>query len=500
MALLETAADRRETLLRQIYEVNRADGGGRQERRSRGDPRSRSTASTTRARRGISSRSCRWPASTSTGRRRAFEADGVRYGAGTFVVPMAQVFARYARDILETADLSGGPARTECAAGAALRRQRLVARHADRRRARRRASTAAGDASRWRSSARRRPSREESKAAGRASRSTTAVRTPRSPSTGCSQHGATVSIDTARDGGPRRSGGSSSPALRAARSTRSPPSSGSPSGRAPQAGGGVAHPGAAHRRCTTWNGGNMDEGWTRWVLEQYGFRSTRLHNADVRAGGLSARSTTRSSCRIRASARSSKGIRRARPVPNIAAASATRAWRRCKQFVNAGGTLITLGAACDLAIAKFPVPVRNLKSGLTRDQHFAPGTILRVEVDTRHPIGYGMAADNARLLHEQPVLLAGRGLRVAAGDRGGALSEHRRAGVGLAARRELMAGRAAVVSIDMNPGPHRPVRPAPAASRADPRDVPDAVQRAVPVDDERGFVAGPRLPRRRRVK
>ena len=32
-------------------------------------------------------------------------------------------------------------------------------------------------------------------------------------------------------------------------------------------------------------GGNMDEGWTRWVLEQYGFQSTTLHNADVRAGG-----------------------------------------------------------------------------------------------------------------------------------------------------------------------------------------------------------------------
>ena len=33
-------------------------------------------------------------------------------------------------------------------------------------------------------------------------------------------------------------------------------------------------------------GGNMDEGWTRWVLEQYGFQSTTLHNADVRAGAL----------------------------------------------------------------------------------------------------------------------------------------------------------------------------------------------------------------------
>jgi hypothetical protein len=31
----------------------------------------------------------------------AFEADGIRYGAGTFIVPMAQVFARYACDMLE---------------------------------------------------------------------------------------------------------------------------------------------------------------------------------------------------------------------------------------------------------------------------------------------------------------------------------------------------------------------------------------------------------------
>ena len=28
------------------------------------------------------------------------------------------------------------------------------------------------------------------------------------------------------------------------------------------------------------------------------------------------------------------------------------------------------------------------KRGLTREQHFAPGSILRVDVDTRHPIGY----------------------------------------------------------------------------------------------------------------
>jgi len=61
-----------------------------------------------------------------------------------------------------------------------------------------------------------------------------------------------------------------------------------------------------------------------------------------------------------------------------------------RDFLGQGGTLVTLGAASDLAIDKFGVPLKNLKAGLTRDQHFAPGTILNVDVDTAHPLGYGM--------------------------------------------------------------------------------------------------------------
>ena len=32
--------------------------------------------------------------------------------------------------------------------------------------------------------------------------------------------------------------------------------------------------------------GNIDEGWTRWLLEQFHFPYTRLHNSDVQAGHL----------------------------------------------------------------------------------------------------------------------------------------------------------------------------------------------------------------------
>ena len=144
IGLLETAADRRETLLRQIYEVNRetVEAGRRGDPAAilipvegQHDPRQAGHLVEKLQMAGVDVHRA-----TS-----AFEADGIRYGAGTFVVPMAQVFARYARDILETPDLSRSPARTECAAGAALRRQRVVARHADGRRARGREITAAGD-------------------------------------------------------------------------------------------------------------------------------------------------------------------------------------------------------------------------------------------------------------------------------------------------------------------------------------------------------------------
>ncbi len=34
---------------------------------------------------------------------------------------------------------------------------------------------------------------------------------------------------------------------------------------------------------------DIDEGWTRWLLEQFGFAYSSLRNADVQAGGLRAR-------------------------------------------------------------------------------------------------------------------------------------------------------------------------------------------------------------------
>jgi hypothetical protein len=200
-----------------------------------------------------------------------------------------------------------------------------------------------------------------------------------------------------------------------------------------------------------WTGGNMDEGWTRWVLEQYEFNLTSIHNADIRAGKLRQKFDA-----IIIADQNPRDI-----VDGFDAAAIRPEYRggigeagvdSLKQFVADGGTLVTMGNACDLAIEQLPIPVRNLKRGLTRDQHFAPGAILKLEIDTQHPIGSGVAAGTYGFYINSPFFSIVEGF---ASQKTSVVARYPNTGViasGWLKGEELMAGRAAVVSIEMNPG------------------------------------------------
>jgi hypothetical protein len=200
-----------------------------------------------------------------------------------------------------------------------------------------------------------------------------------------------------------------------------------------------------------WTGGNMDEGWTRWVLEQYEFTLTSIHNADIRAGKLrqkyDAVIIADQDARAIVDGYESNAIR-----PEYRGGIGEAGVARLKEFIADGGTLIAMGNACDLAIEQLPIPVRNLKKGLTRDQHFAPGTILRIEVDTQHPLGYAMAPSTYGFYINSPFFAIVEGF---ASQRTSVVARYPNTGViasGWLKGEEFMAGRAAVVSIDMNPG------------------------------------------------
>ncbi len=73
-------------------------------------------------------------ASRSTAPRAPFEIEEKAYAAGTFVIPMSQVFARYAKDLLEPQTYPEVRRTTDSAPEPPYDVTRVVARHAARRR------------------------------------------------------------------------------------------------------------------------------------------------------------------------------------------------------------------------------------------------------------------------------------------------------------------------------------------------------------------------------
>lgn len=103
-------------------------------------------------------------------------------------------------------------------------------------------------------------------------------------------------------------------------------------------------------------------------------------------------------------------------------------------------------------IDKFPIPVRNLKRGLTRDQHFAPGTIVRIQVDNTHPLGFGMPAETYGFYNNSPFFGLVEGF---SSQRASVVARYPNSEVvasGWLRGEDLIAGRAAIVSIEMNAG------------------------------------------------
>jgi hypothetical protein len=199
-----------------------------------------------------------------------------------------------------------------------------------------------------------------------------------------------------------------------------------------------------------WTGGNIDEGWTRWVLERYEFPVTTLHNSEIREGRLRQRFDViilpDQPVREMIDGFDSPTIR-----PEYRGGIGMVGIANLDRFVAEGGTLVAFAAACDLALDHMTVPVRDLRRSLRRDQHSAPGSILRLEVDTTHPVGFGMAPETYAFYNNGPIFT----LEGLAADRSTVVARYPTRNVlasGWLRGEDHMSGRAAVVAIDMRPG------------------------------------------------
>jgi len=152
---------------------------------------------------------------------------------------------------------------------------------------------------------------------------------------------------------------------------------------------------------------SMDEGWTRLVLDSLHFTYRSLHNEDFRKKNpefskqldviiLPDMSTSmivegrRRSEEARFSDDEDRTLGTPERPKQFQGGIETQGVDALKKFVEEGGTLLAFGEASNFVIEKLHVPAVNVLKGISTKEFYAPGSLLAVELDQRHPLTQGM--------------------------------------------------------------------------------------------------------------
>jgi len=149
---------------------------------------------------------------------------------------------------------------------------------------------------------------------------------------------------------------------------------------------------------------------SRAVLEQYGFNLVTLDNATIQKGGLRTRFDA-----IVLPDVAKELIATGKPKrdegamtyfvelpPEYKGGLGEDGAKSLRAFVEAGGTLVALSAACDYVIDQFNLPVVNTLAKTRPEDFGCPGSLLRASVRPDHPVTYGLPAEMA-LFVDKPI-------------------------------------------------------------------------------------------------
>ncbi len=139
---------------------------------------------------------------------------------------------------------------------------------------------------------------------------------------------------------------------------------------------------------------DIDEGWTRWLLEQFGFAYRSLRNADVQAGNLRARFDAIVFADEVPDAIENGHAAGTMP-PEFTGGLGAKGAEALRAFTAAGGTLIFLNRATGYAIARLGVSARNVTENVSPQEFYSPGSLLNVKLDLRSPLTRGLPEDVA---------------------------------------------------------------------------------------------------------
>ncbi len=136
---------------------------------------------------------------------------------------------------------------------------------------------------------------------------------------------------------------------------------------------------------------SMDEGWTRWLFDEFGFPQMKLLNADVQAGSLKKKFDT---IIIPDQRRETivSGYRERQMPPEYTGGLGEKGAAALKEFVQQGGTLILFNQACEYS-QDLGLEVRNVLRGVESKDFYSPGSLMNAKLDVKSPLAYGMPAE-----------------------------------------------------------------------------------------------------------
>ena len=132
----------------------------------------------------------------------------------------------------------------------------------------------------------------------------------------------------------------------------------------------------------------MDEGWTRWILEQFAFRYQIVSVADLRKEDL--RKTYDVILFPDQSANSiAEGYRKGSMPDAYVGGLGTQGAANLKRFAEDGGIVIFMNHSTDYA-AQLGVEVKNSLRGLSNRDFYSPGSLLYATLDKSSPLSHGL--------------------------------------------------------------------------------------------------------------
>ncbi|HEX9562490.1 MAG TPA: M14 metallopeptidase family protein [Gemmatimonadaceae bacterium] len=159
--------------------------------------------------------------------------------------------------------------------------------------------------------------------------------------------------------------------------------------------------------------GNMDQGWTEWLLDSYGFTYTRIGPGDLRDGQLGERFDVilMASQSLTSAGRGGRGGAggggapggRGGGMPPAQRADDSARVAAIDAFVRGGGTVVAWNQGTTSLIPALQLPVRNVMAGVSRQEYFTGISIMRAIVDTLHPVMAGMPAEADVVVSGSPV-------------------------------------------------------------------------------------------------